>query len=82
MKTSRNTKKTVAVTTSGNPTDAERGGTSEGEEFAKTPGSRYSAVINERDNKSYARNSGPERPSANSGTIPGVSMGKRKTGRI
>lgn len=78
---SRSTKKKVDATNPGNgSSDTESGQMGDGEGFA--PGSRHSAIILERPNKSLNRNSGPERPDANTGMIPTVGKGVRKTGRV
>lgn len=79
---SRNTTHQKDVTNSGNPTATEGGQTTDGEGFGV--GSRYSATLNERENKSINRNNSVERPSANTSTIPNGSIGKgsRKTGRV
>lgn len=77
---SRSTKKTVDATRPANPSPAQGGEPSEGENTGV--GTKYSAVLKERANKSLNRNAGPERPSANPGMIPTVSQSVRKTGRI
>lgn len=77
---SRSSKKRVDATAPAKGTDAEGGSTGDGEGFGV--GTKHSATLNERANKSINRNSGPERPSANSGMIATPSMGSRKTGRV
>jgi hypothetical protein len=77
---SRNKSHTRDVTMNPNPSAAEGGMPSEGEGMGV--GSTYSAVLNERPNKSINRNNGIDRPSANTGMIPGVTKAQRKTGRV
>ena len=77
---SRNTVSRVDVTRGGNSAGLSGDSMTDGEGFP--PGVRFSMIINERANKSLNRNSGPERSSANNGTIASVSMADRKTGRI
>lgn len=77
---SRSTKKSVDATRPANPSPAEGGEPTDGENTGV--GTKYSAVLVERTNKSVTRNYGPTRPSANPGTIPTVSQSVRKTGRI
>lgn len=83
-KPSRNTAHTKDVTMSPNATGAEGGMTSDGEGFGV--GTKFSAVLNERMNKSLNRNNGEDivRPQANTGMIPnaGISKASRKSGRI
>lgn len=83
-KPSRNSAHQKDVTSSPNPKGSAGGQTSEGEGFGV--GTKYSATLNERPNKSINRNNGSEiaRPSANTGMIPNGSIGKgsRKTGRV
>lgn len=77
---SRSTKKTVEATLPGKPGGAAGGEPTEGE--GVPAGVRYTAVLTERPNKSLNRNYGPVRPSANTGMVPTVSQGIRKTGRL
>lgn len=79
---SRNTVHKKDVTSSGNGTATEGGQQGDGEGFGV--GTKYSATLNERENKSINRNNSVERPSANTGVIPNGSIGKgsRKTGRV
>ena len=77
---SRSAKKQIEATHSGNGSAAESGQTGDGEGFGV--GSRYSATLNERENKSINRNNGDERPSANAGMLPTPGMSARKTGRV
>jgi len=79
---SRNTSHTKDVTASPNPGGAASGATSDGEGFGV--GTRFSATLNERENKSINRNNSVDRPSANTGMIPnaGIGKGSRKTGRV
>ncbi len=56
------------------------GSPSEGENIPVAAVQR--TVIVERENKSLNRNQGPTRPSANTGEIPIVRQGARKTGRV
>lgn len=81
MISSRSTKKTVEATRSGNGnSDVERGETGDGEGYGV--GTRFSATLNERANKSLNRNAGPSRPSANDGMIATPNQSVRKTGRV
>lgn len=79
---SRNqTRSYEATRTRGSVEDVDRGQLSDGEGFP--PGTANRAILNERVNKSLNRNAGPEgRPSANTGTIPLVTLDRRNTGRI
>jgi hypothetical protein len=77
---SRNATHEKEVTRSGHPLDVASGDETDGEGFGV--GTRYSATLRERSNKSLNRNAGPSRPSANTGEIPMVSQDQRKTGRI
>jgi hypothetical protein len=78
---SRNTQHKVAAKTPAEKSLTVEGGeTSDGEGFGV--GTTYTAVLNERENKSLNRNAGPERPSANTGKISTVTRGARKTGRV
>ncbi len=79
MHNSRMQKHTHDATLPGRGSPAQSGMASEGE--GGGVGTKYSAVLVERPNKSLNRNAGPERPSANPGTIPMVTQGSRKTGR-
>lgn len=79
MHSGRNTKKSVDATRPGQPQATESGMTGDGEGMGV--GSRYSATLNERANKSL-RNVGPDRPSADNADVPTVGMGVRKTGRV
>lgn len=78
---SRNTKKEQDLTQESRPNPAEGGQMGDGEGFP--PGSKYSATLVERQNKSINRNNDvQDRPSANGAMLPNVDMGVRKTGRI
>lgn len=77
---SRSTKKSVNAKNSANGAGADSGMASDGEGFGV--GSSYTAVLNERQNKSINRNNGADRPSANTGMVPTVSKESRKTGRV
>lgn len=78
---SRASKHSEEATRSGNKGDVEGGDMTDGE-FGAEVGSRYSARLLERSNKSLNRNAGPSRPCANDGEIPVVDQGVRKTGRV
>lgn len=69
------------ATLGGHAAGAADGG-SEGDGEMGGVGSSYRATLNERKNKSMNRNAGPDRPSANKGTLPLVSQGQRKSGKI
>lgn len=77
---SRNRTRRMNVTRGGHGSAASREMAGDGEEVGGV-GSRHSAVLNERANKSLNRNAGPSRGSVNNGTIPNVGMGSRRTGR-
>lgn len=82
MLPSRSEVKKKDATMPGRGFAAETGEMTDGELTTREPGSRYSAVLNERANKSIRRNAGPDRPSANDGMVPGASFGQRKTGKV
>lgn len=79
---SRNTAHSKEVTNNPNGTSTESGQQGDGEGFGV--GTKYSATLNERENKSINRNNGVERPSANTGKIDnaGIGKGSRKTGKV
>lgn len=77
----RNQAKRVAATTTGHGSAAAGGDMGDGEEIGGV-GSRHTATLNERANKSLNRNAGPSRPSANTGKVSTPGMGSRKTGRV
>lgn len=77
---SRSAKKQVDATAPGHGSPTESGQLGDGEGFGI--GSKYSATLNERANKSINRNNGADRPSANTGMIATPGMGVRKTGRV
>jgi hypothetical protein len=80
---SRNTSKQGSATVPGHGTDAVMSGSvTDGELTTMAPGSRYSATLNERQNKSLNRNAGPGRPSANEGKLKTPAMSARKTGKV
>jgi len=81
MGASRNTRKTIPARNTPNPLPVEGGQTTDGEMGGV--GSTYTAVLNERQNKSIrGTNIGPDRPSANTSMIPNVDDSVRKTGRV
>lgn len=77
---SRATKDKADITQPGSPSGAAPRSPGEGEGFGA--GNTNRAIINQRPNKSLNRNDGVERPSANTGRVPTVGAGVRKTGRI
>ena len=77
---SRSAKQEVDVTREGHKPSVESGDVTDGEGFGV--GTRYSATLRERSNKSLNRNGGPSRPSANDGVVPAASMMDRKTGKV
>lgn len=72
-------KKMVNATTGGNSLGVTADGETDGE--TKGAGSRYSATITERANKSLLSDQ-PSRESANNGSVGQVGQSVRKTGRI
>lgn len=82
INSSRATRSRVDATTPGRSLSGSTGSPAPDGEEIRQVGSSYTAVLNERSNKSLNRNAGPSRPSANRGMIPTVSSAVRKTGRI
>lgn len=68
------------ATSKANGSGAESGSPTQGEDIAP-PGSRYSAVLNERANQSLLSDE-PGRPMANKGYVGSATKGSRNTGKV